>query len=207
MSALLSLSRFIDRINEWVGRWVSWLVLVAVLISAGNAIVRKAFDQSSNGLLEIQWYLFAAVFLLAAGYTLLRQEHVKIDVVTGRFSKRTQIWIDIFGLCLFLLPFVVVVVDLSLPLVIRAYRMHEMSNNAGGLVRWPVFALLPAGFMLLGLQAISELIKRIAFLRGLIPDPTGRHVAKSAEQELAEFIAQERGIGDGSPAARETRAR
>lgn len=191
MAPLVSLSRWIDRMSEWVGRWVAWLVLAAVLISAGNAIVRKVFDQSSNGLLEIQWYLFAAVFLLAAGYTLQRQEHVKIDVIAGRFSKRTQIWIDIFGICLFLLPFVFAVVNLSMPLVLRAYRMHEMSNNAGGLVRWPVFALLPAGFVLLGIQGISELIKRIAFLRGLIPDPTGRHVAKSAEQELAEFIAEE----------------
>ncbi|MEO7056155.1 MAG: TRAP transporter small permease subunit [Caldimonas sp.] len=190
MSPLLALSRWIDRGNEFVGRWVSWLVLAAVLISAGNAIVRKVFDQSSNGLLEIQWYLFAAVFLLAAGYTLQRQEHVRIDVIAGRFSKQTQMWIDIVGICLFLFPFVVVVVDLSMPLVLRAYRMHEMSNNAGGLVRWPVFALLPAGFILLGIQGISELIKRVAFLRGLIPDPTGRHVAKSAEQELAEFIAK-----------------
>ncbi len=190
MAPLLTLSRLIDRLNQWVGRWVAWLVLLAVLISAGNAVVRKVFDQSSNGLLEIQWYLFAAVFLLGAGYTLLRQEHVKIDVIAGRFSKRTQIWIDIVGICVFLLPFVVIVIDLSWPLVVRAYNMHEMSNNAGGLVRWPVFALLPAGFVLLGLQGISELIKRVGFLRGLVPDPTGRHVVKSAEQELAEFIAE-----------------
>jgi TRAP-type mannitol/chloroaromatic compound transport system permease small subunit len=188
LAPLLTLSRLIDRLNEFVGRWVAWLVLAAVLISAGNAVVRKVFDQSSNGLLEIQWYLFAAVFLLAAGYTLLRQEHVKIDVIAGRFSKRTQIWIDIVGICAFLLPFVVVVIDLSLPLVIRAYQMHEMSNNAGGLVRWPVFALLPLGFVLLGLQGISELIKRLAFLRGLVPDPTQRHVAKTAEEELAEYV-------------------
>ncbi len=188
MAPLITLSRLIDRLNEFVGRWVAWLVLAAVLISAGNAIVRKVFDQSSNGLLEIQWYLFAAVFLLAAGYTLLRQEHVKIDVIAGRFSKRTQIWIDIVGICAFLLPFVVVVIDLSLPLVIRAYSMHEMSNNAGGLVRWPVFAMLPLGFVLLGLQGISELIKRLAFLRGLVPDPTQRHVAKTAEEELAEYV-------------------
>lgn len=188
MAPLLTLSRLIDRLNEWVGRWVAWLVLAAVLVSSGNAIVRKAFDQSSNGLLEIQWYLFAAVFLLAAGYTLLRQEHVKIDVIAGRFRKRTQIWIDIVGICAFLLPFVVVVIDLSLPLVVRAFRMHEMSNNAGGLVRWPVFALLPLGFLLLGLQGVSELIKRLAFLRGLAPDPTRRHVAKTAEEELAEYV-------------------
>ncbi len=188
MPFLLQVSRWIDRFSEFVGRWVSWLILAAVLISAGNAIVRKLFDQSSNGLLEIQWYLFAAVFLLAAGYTLLRQEHVKIDVIAGRFSKRTQIWIDIVGICAFLLPFVVVVIDLSTPLALRAYRMHEMSNNAGGLVRWPVFALLPAGMLLLGLQGVSELIKRFAFLQGLAPDPTRRHVAKTAEEELAEFV-------------------
>jgi TRAP-type mannitol/chloroaromatic compound transport system permease small subunit len=188
VAPLLTLSRLIDRLSEFVGRWVAWLVLAAVLISAGNAVVRKIFDQSSNGLLEIQWYLFAAVFLLAAGYTLLRQEHVKIDVIAGRFSKRTQIWIDIIGICAFLLPFVVVVIDLSTPLVVRAYEMHEMSNNAGGLVRWPVFALLPIGFVLLGLQGISELIKRIAFLRGLVDDPTRRRVTRTAEEELAEFV-------------------
>ena len=188
MSVLLQISRWIDRCSEFIGRWVAWLVLIAVLISAGNALVRKIFDASSNGLLEIQWYLFAAVFLLAAGYTMLRQEHVKIDVIVGRFSKRTQIWIDIVGICVFLLPFVVVVIDLSLPLVLRAYRMHEMSSNAGGLVRWPVFALLPAGFILLGLQGVSELIKRIAFLQGRAPDPTHRHVTRTAEEELADFV-------------------
>lgn len=148
----------------------------------------QAVRPETNGLLEIQWYLFAAVFLLAAGYTLLRQEHVKIDVIAGRFSKRTQIWIDIVGISAFLLPFVVVVVDLSLPLVLRAWRMQEMSNNAGGLIRWPVFALLPLGFVLLGLQGISELIKRVAFLKGLIPDPTKRQVARSSEEELADFV-------------------
>ncbi len=188
MRVLILISQAIDRFSEWVGRWVGWLVLAAVLISAGNAVVRKAFDWSSNGLLEIQWYLFAAVFLLAAGYTLLRQEHVKIDVISGRFSKRTQIWIDIIGICCFLMPFVIVVIDLSMPLVIRAYQMHEMSNNAGGLVRWPVFALLPAGFALLGVQGLSELIKRVAFLKGMGPDPTVRKLVKTAEEELAEFV-------------------
>ena len=190
MAPLLTLSRLIDRTTEWIGRWVAWLVLAAVLISALNAAVRKAFNTSSNAYLEIQWYLFAAVFLLAAGYTLLRQEHVKIDVISGRFSKRTQIWIDIIGLVCFVLPLVWTVIHLSLPLAIRAYEMNEYSSNAGGLIRWPVFALLPLGFFLLGVQAISELIKRIAFLRGLIPDPTQKGQAKSAEQELAEFLLQ-----------------
>ena len=190
MPALLSLSRLIDRLNTLVGRWVAWLVLAAVLISAANAIVRKAFNSSSNAFLEIQWYLFAAVFLLAAGYTLMRQEHVRIDVVSGRFSKRTQIWIDIFGICVFLLPFVVVVIDLSLPLAIRAFNTHEMSSNAGGLVRWPVFAMLPLGFFLLGLQGVSELIKRLAFLQGRVPDPTQKTQGKTPEEELAEFLLQ-----------------
>jgi len=190
VAPLLTLSRLIDRGTEWLGRWVAWLVLAAVLISAINAAVRKAFNTSSNAYLEIQWYLFAAVFLLAAGYTLLRQEHVKIDVISGRFSKRTQIWIDVVGLVCFVLPLVWTVVHLSLPLVIRAYQMNEYSSNAGGLIRWPVFALLPLGFVLLGIQAVSELIKRIAFLRGLIPDPTQKGRAKSAEEELAEFLLQ-----------------
>ena len=190
MAPLLTLSRLIDRGTEWLGRWVAWLVLAAVLISALNAAVRKAFNTSSNAYLEIQWYLFAAVFLLAAGYTLLRQEHVKIDVISGRFSKRTQIWIDVIGLVFFVLPLVYTVVHLSVPLVIRAYEMNEYSSNAGGLIRWPVFAMLPLGFFLLGIQAVSELIKRIAFLRGLIPDPTQKGRAKSAEEELAEFLLQ-----------------
>jgi TRAP-type mannitol/chloroaromatic compound transport system permease small subunit len=191
LSALLALSRRIDRCSEWIGRWVAWLVLAAVLISAGNAVVRKAFNSSSNSLLEIQWYLFSAVFLLAAGYTLMRQDHVRIDVILSRFSKRTQIWVDIFGICLFLFPFVVVVIYLAWPIVARAYVSGEMSSNAGGLIRWPVFALLPLGMVLLGIQGVSELIKRVAFLRGLIDDPTRRQQAKSAEEELAEFLAKQ----------------
>ena len=190
MSALLNLSRMIDRLSEWVGRWVAWLVLAAVLISAANAITRKAFNYSSNAFLEIQWYLFAAVFMLAAGYTLLRQEHVKIDVVSARLSKRAQIWIDIIGLCFFLLPFVYMIIKLAMPLVINAIETGEVSSNAGGLIRWPVFALLPLGMLLLGIQAISELIKRIAFLQGLIPDPSKKQGAKTPEQELAEFLQQ-----------------
>ena len=190
MSALLNLSRMIDRLSEWVGRWVAWLVLAAVLISAANAITRKAFNYSSNAFLEIQWYLFAAVFMLAAGYTLLRQEHVKIDVISGHLSKRAQIWIDIIGICVFLLPFVYMIIKLAMPLVINAIETGEVSSNAGGLIRWPVFALLPLGMLLLGIQAISELIKRIAFLQGLIPDPSKKQGAKTPEQELAEFLLQ-----------------
>ena len=188
MSALLQLSKWIDALSEFVGRWVSWLILAAVLISAGNAIVRKAFNNSSNGLLEIQWYLFAAVFLLAAGYTLLRQEHVRIDVVLSRFSKRTQIVIEAVCIVLFLFPFGIAVIDLVWPLVVKAYVSGEMSSNAGGLIRWPVFALVPVGFALLLLQGLSEFIKRIAFLQGLIDDPTKKKQAKTAEEELAEFV-------------------
>ncbi len=190
MNFLLSLSKRIDNISEWIGRWVAWLVLFAVLISAGNAIMRKAFNMSSNGFLEIQWYLFAAVFLLASGYTLMRQEHVKIDVFSGRFSKRTQIWIDVIGICVFLLPFTFIIIKLAMPLVINAYVSQEVSSNAGGLIRWPVFALLPAGMLLLAMQAVSELIKRIAFLQGLIPDPSKKQGSKTPEQELAEFLQQ-----------------
>lgn len=188
MSALISLARVIDRLSEWVGKLVAWLVLAAVLISAANAVVRKAFDTSSNAFLEIQWYLFAGVFLLAAGYTFLRQEHVRIDIVLGRFSRRTQVIVEILGILVFLFPFVYAVIQLVWPLVVRAYVSGEMSSNAGGLIRWPVFALVPLGFTLLGLQGVSELIKRIAFLQGLVDDPGQKKQQKTAEEELAEAI-------------------
>nr|HPL78684.1 TRAP transporter small permease subunit [Burkholderiaceae bacterium] len=144
----------------------------------------------SNAFLEIQWYLFAAVFLLAAGYTMMRQEHVRIDVISGRFSKRTQIWIDVIGITCFLFPFIFMIIKLAMPLVINAYVTKEVSSNAGGLIRWPVFALLPLGLLLLGIQGVSELIKRIAFLKGLIPDPTKKQGVKTPEEELAEFLLQ-----------------
>ncbi len=188
MSALLQLSRLIDALNERVGRAVSWLVLAAVLISAVNAVVRKAFNYSSNAYLEIQWYLFAAVFLLAAGYTMLRQEHVRIDVVLGRFSKRTQLTVEAVCIVVFLFPFGITVIDLVWPLVTKAYISGEMSSNSGGLIRWPVFALVPVGFILLMLQGVSEFIKRIAFLMGLGEDPTLKKQVKTAEEELAEFV-------------------
>lgn len=188
MNALLRWSRKIDHLNEWVGRWVAWLVLAAVLISAINASMRKAFNVSSNAYLEVQWYLFAGVFLLASGYTLLRQEHVKIDVVLGRFSKRTQIKVEIFGLLAFLMPYVFVVITLVFPLVVKAFVSGEVSSNEGGLIRWPAYALVPIGFTLLGLQGASEVIKRFAFLQGLIADPTQKAQTKTAEEELAEII-------------------
>lgn len=188
MQGLLKLSRLIDTLSERVGATTIWLVLIAVVISAGNAIARKAFDASSNALLEIQWYLFAGIFLLGAGYTMLRQGHVKIDVILGRFSRRTQIKVEIFGIVCFLFPFVYQVIRLVWPLVTQAYVSGEMSENAGGLVRWPVYTLIPVGFALLGLQGLSELIKRAGFLKGLCPDPAQPTHNKTAEEELAEEI-------------------
>lgn len=188
MNALLKLSGAIDRINEFVGKWVAWLILAAVVVSATNAVIRKVFNASSNAFLEIQWYFFAGVFLLCAGYTMLRNEHVKIDVILHMYSKRKQIWVDIIGIVFFLFPFVVAVVVLSWPLFLDAFRTGEMSQNAGGLVRWPVYFLVPVGFTLLGIQGISELIKRFAYLKGMIEDPTRKKQQKTAEQELAEAI-------------------
>ena len=193
MSSLLSLSRLIDRLNERVGHAFYWLVLVTVLISAANAIVRKVFNYSSNGLLEIQWYFFSAIFLFLAGYTLLRNEHVRIDVISSRLSKRAQTWIDILGTLFFLLPMAILLMWLSWPLFVDAYQRNEVSTNAGGLIIWPARLLVPVGFFLLVAQGVSELIKRIAFLRGLIPDPSEKHIAKTAEEELAEEILRERG--------------
>ena len=188
MNSLLGLSRLIDGFSERVGKSVYWLILAAVLISALNAVVRKIFNMSSNAFLEIQWYLFSAVFLLTAGYTLLHKEHVRIDVISGRLSKTKQIWIDIIGLVFFLIPFCLLVIALSWPLFVKVLVTSEMSSNAGGLIRWPVYVLMPLGFTLLVVQGLSELIKRFAFLRGLIEDPTIKKIEKTAEEELAEAI-------------------
>jgi TRAP-type mannitol/chloroaromatic compound transport system permease small subunit len=196
MRALLQLSRAIDWLNERVGRLALWLVLVAALISAGNAVVRKVFDTSSNAWLEIQWYLFSAIFLLCAGYTLLRNEHVRIDVFLHRLSPRAQNWVDIFGLVFFLLPASLLIIWLAWPLIVNAYVSGEMSQNAGGLIRWPAYVLLPIGFFLLALQGVSELIKRVAFLRGLIDNPLARKGSKTAEEELADEIRAVAGGAD-----------
>jgi len=188
VSPLLKLSGLIDGLNRFVGRWVIWLILASTAISAVNAVIRKAFNYSSNAFLEVQWYLFAASFMLAAGYTLLNNEHVRIDVVVGRFSKRVQTWIDVFGFIVFLMPLCAVVLYLGVPFFLQGLRSGEMSSNAGGLIMWPVYLMIPVGFSLLLLQGISELIKRIAFLRGLIEDPTRKADTKTAEEELAEAI-------------------
>jgi TRAP-type mannitol/chloroaromatic compound transport system permease small subunit len=175
MKMLLAVSRGIDALNESIGRLVYWLVLVMVLVSAGNATSRYALSIASNAWLELQWYLFAAVFLLCSGYTLRHNEHIRIDVVSGHLSRRAQMWVDIFGTLFFLLPMTVFVTWLSWPIFMNAWNSNEISGSAGGLIRWPARLLVPAGFFLLSLQGVSELIKRIAFLKGLIPDPLEKH--------------------------------
>lgn len=193
MKLLLRLSGLIDALNERVGKLTYWLVLVAVVISAGNAVVRYSINMSSNAWLEIQWYLFSAVFLFCAGYTLQHNQHVRIDVITGRMSKRVQTWIDILGTLFFLLPMAITIMWLSWPVFVDAYRSGEVSANAGGLPVWPGRLMLPVGFLLLVLQGLSELIKRIAFLRGLIPDPSEKDEGPTAEELLAAELRRERG--------------
>jgi len=193
VKSLLALSGWMDRISERIGHTIYWLVLVAVLISCINAVIRKGFNWSSNSLLEIQWYLFSAIFLFCAGYTLLKNQHVRIDVISGRLSKRAQAWIDIFGTLFFLLPMAILIMYLSWPVFIQAYERHEVSTNAGGLIIWPARLMVPIGFLLLAAQGISELIKRVAFLQGLIPDPSEKQHEKSAEELLAEEILKARG--------------
>ena len=188
MSSLLRLSRLIDWINERVGRSVMWLVLIAVVISAGNALVRKLFNTSSNALLEIQWYLFAAIFMLAAGYTFLRNEHVRIDILTSRLSPRGQNIVDVIGILFFLLPMAGLILWLSWPIVMMSVASGEMSQNPGGLIRWPVKMLLPLGLALLVLQALSELIKRVAFLTGHGPNPLRRISAGAGTEDLVAAI-------------------
>jgi TRAP-type mannitol/chloroaromatic compound transport system permease small subunit len=194
MKVLLTISHAIDALNERVGRTVLWLVLVMALVSASNALARYLFNLSSNAWLELQWYLFAAVFLLCAGYTLLHNEHIRIDVVSSRLSRRTQLWIDIFGTVFFLLPVTIFIMVLAWPIFVNAWVSHEISGNAGGLIRWPARLLVPAGFFLLSLQGISELIKRIAILKGIIPDLADK-------PPPAPLIAATNG-GDGPGAAR-----
>lgn len=188
MTLLLSLSHQIDRFNDLIGRLVRWLVLAAVLISAGNAVMRKAFDIGSNAYLEIQWYLFAAVFMLGAGYVFLRNGHVRIDFISTKLSKRTNTIIDILGMLVFTIPLCLILINLSWPVFERAWVSGEMSQNAGGLIRWPVFLLVPLGFGLLALQCVSELIKRVAFLTGDRPEPFSEIAEKSDEQLLLEEL-------------------
>lgn len=177
MGPLLKLSSLIDRASHFVGKSIIWLILAATVISTLNALARKLFNLGSNAFLEIQWYLFAAVFMLGAGHAFMQNAHVRIDVLANKLSHRSRILIDIGGIIIFLLPLCYLVITLSWPVVVNAYVSGEVSSNSGGLIRWPVFALVPAGFLLLALQGISELIKRVGYLAGLAPDPfaTGGH--------------------------------
>jgi TRAP-type mannitol/chloroaromatic compound transport system permease small subunit len=172
MAGLLALSRLIDTVNEAIGKWISWAIFVAVLVSAANAVIRKTFNMSSNAWLELQWYLFGAAFLLAAAYTLKQNEHIRIDIVYGMFSRRVQHWIDLFGHVFFLMPFVVLMIVYFIEYVGLSYRTGEVSSSAGGLILWPAKALLLVGFAQLGFQGISEIIKKIAIMTGHMDDPT-----------------------------------
>ncbi len=191
MNVLLGLSRAIDRFNEIVGRAMGWLILLAILISATNAVVRKVFSTSSNAWLEAQWYLFGAAFLLASAYTLKQNEHIRIDIIYGIWSRRTQHWIDLFGHVVFLMPFCLLMIYYLAPWVAASYRSGEVSTNAGGLTIWPAKALLLLGFCLLALQGLSEIIKKIAVMRGLIPDPTPFVSAHEAAELEGKALVEE----------------
>ncbi len=188
MNFLLQFSRLVDGVNEAIGRAAIWLVLIVVVISAGNAVARFSLNLSSNAMLEIQWYLFSAIFLFSAAYVLKKNEHIRIDVVAGRLSERAQNWIDVFGILVFLLPMALLIAYLSWPVFTLAWNSGEMSSNPGGLIRWPVRLMMPIGFAMLILQAFSELIKRFAFLTGVGPNPLIKEAGASAESELAEAI-------------------
>jgi TRAP-type mannitol/chloroaromatic compound transport system permease small subunit len=189
MRFLLRISDVIDWFTHRLGKLVGWLVLAAVLISAGNAIMRKAFNIGSNAYLEVQWYLFAAVFMLGAAYVFLHNAHVRIDFVSSRLRRRTNAIIDCLGIVLFLIPLCLILIDLSWPFFMRAYQSGEMSENAGGLIRWPVILLIPLGFAILLLQAFSELFKRIGFLVGAREEPFSHGNDKGAEEGLAEEMS------------------
>jgi TRAP-type mannitol/chloroaromatic compound transport system permease small subunit len=189
MRAGLAFAGVIDRMNEAIGKGVGWLILLAIFVSAINAVVRKLFNVSSNAWLELQWYLYGAAFLGAAAYTLKQNEHIRIDIVYGLFSRRRQHWIDLLGHLFFLMPFVLMMIWMFVPYVAQSWRIGEISTNSGGLTLWPAKSLLLIGFGLLALQGVSEIIKKIAVMRGIIPDPTpfvSQHEATELEgKELA----------------------
>lgn len=191
MNFFLAISRAIDALNLAIGRTVLWLTLIVVFVSAGNAIMRKLFHISSNAWLELQWYLFGAIFLLAAGYTFLRNEHVRVDVLSTKLSPRTQVYIEAIGIIFFLFPAAALIFWLSLPYFYDSFIRNELSSNTGGLIRWPAKLLIPVGFGLLILSGVSRLIKCVAFLAGKGPNPMKPEQVKSAEEELAEEIRKQ----------------
>jgi len=188
MKLLLKISGLVDALNDRVGRAIMWLILVAVILSAGNAIARRVFSMGSNALTDMQWYLFSGVFLLGAGYVFMKNGHVRIDFFSGRLTARSRSWIDIIGILVFLVPFCLIIIRMSWPLFFNAWQSGEMSQNAGGLIRWPVYLLQPVGIFLLLLQSISELIKRFAFLRGLIPDSLAHVQEEKTSPEETEAV-------------------
>lgn len=192
MSFMLTISRWIDATNDRIGRLVAWAILVAVVVSVLNAVGRKFFNASSNAWLELQWYLFGALFLLSSGYTFLKNGHVSVDILSSRLSKRTQIWIEVFGTVVFLLPVAVMIMWLGWPMFWESWTSQEMSANAGGLIRWPAKLLVPTGFFLLIAAGLSHLIKCIAFLKGCGSDPTQREASVTEEEALAEQLRQRR---------------
>ncbi|MCZ4315231.1 TRAP transporter small permease subunit [Comamonadaceae bacterium G21597-S1] len=203
MSFLLSVSRLIDAISLGLGKLIMWLILGATVISAVNAVLRKAFSVGSNAALEIQWYLFAGVFMLGVGYVMLKNDHVRIDFISGKFSKRTNAIIDAIGIVVFTIPLAIIMIDLAWPYFMRAYDSGEMSQNAGGLIRWPAIFLIPVGFAMLLMQAVSELIKRIGFLTGHRDQPFSVEHDKTAEEILAEeMLAEEEAENARAQAAR-----
>lgn len=202
MGALLKLSRVIDALDFRIGKVVSWLILIVVLVSASNAIMRKVFDSSSNAWLELQWVMFGIIFLLCSPWTLMSNEHIRIDIINGMLPKRGRDIIDVVGHLFFLLPLTIVMIVTSIPFFLRSFRLNEQSMNAGGLPQWPAKSLILIGFTLLFLQGISELIKRVAVMRNLIPDPYatdgGIHSAAEAEAERILAVAKT----DAQPDAR-----
>ena len=191
MAGLLGLSRLIDAFNEFVGKWIGWLILLSILISAGNAIIRKTLNTSSNAWLEAQWYLFGAAFLLAAAYTLKQNEHIRIDIIYGMFSRRVQHWIDLLGHIFFLMPFVILMISYFVPYFLLSFRSGEVSTNAGGLIIWPAKLLLLIGFVLLGIQGVSEIIKKIAIMRGEMEDPNPFVSAHEAAELEGKALVEE----------------
>ncbi|MEH2509524.1 TRAP-type mannitol/chloroaromatic compound transport system permease small subunit [Nitrobacteraceae bacterium AZCC 1564] len=197
MQSLLKLSRGIDAFSTWIGRWISWLVVVAVIISAVNAIVRKVFDVSSNTYLELQWVLFSVVFLLCSPWTLLKGEHIKIDIINHTLPLKVRSWIDMIGHVFFLLPFCAILVWTSIPFFLVSYRQNEQSFSAGGLPQWPTKSLIMIGLAILFVQGISEIIKRAAIMRGLLPDPnvhalSAHEIAEQEAVKIAQAITTEK---------------
>lgn len=191
MRPWLGLSSLIDRVNEVIGKTMAWLILIAVLVSATNAVIRKVFSVSSNSWLELQWYLFGAAFLLASAYTLKQNEHIRIDIIYGLFSRRTQHWIDLFGHLVFLMPFTLLMLYYFVPYVAQSFANGEVSTNSGGLTIWPAKALLLVGFLLLAFQGVSEIIKKIAVMRGVIEDPNPFISAHEAAEKEGQALVEE----------------